>query len=55
VESGGKLLDTAAPLNFLPGFNLEGFANRDSSIYCDIYGIHSAKTIVRGTIRYKVR
>lgn len=39
-------------LNFLPGFNLEGFPNRDSTVYGKLYGIEDANTILRGTIRY---
>lgn len=39
-------------LDFLPGFNLEGFPNRDSTIYAKAYGIEDANTILRGTIRY---
>lgn len=40
------------PLDFLPGFNLEGFPNRDSTIYAKYYGIPEATTVLRGTIRY---
>lgn len=39
-------------LDFLPGFALEGFPNRDSTIYKDVYGI-TANTILRGTLRFK--
>ncbi|XP_005100303.1 alpha-aminoadipic semialdehyde synthase, mitochondrial [Aplysia californica] len=53
VPSEGGLLDSVRDLNFLPGFNLEGFPNRDSTIYAKEYGIESAHTILRGTIRYK--
>lgn len=53
IGDGGALLDIAEPLNFLPGFNIEGFPNRDSEIYADIYNIKDAHTILRGTIRYK--
>lgn len=41
------------PLNFLPGFNLEGFPNRDSTTYAKYYGISEATTVLRGTIRYR--
>jgi len=38
----------------LPGFALEGFPNRDSTQYGDLYGLGSkVQTLVRGTIRYK--
>jgi len=53
VPNDGGLLDACEDLKFLPGFNLEGFPNRDSTIYANEYGIESAETILRGTIRYK--
>lgn len=40
-------------LNFLPGFNLEGYCNRDAMQYVFLYGIPTAENIIRGTIRYK--
>ena len=40
--------------NLLPGAEMEGYFNRDSAKYVDIYDIHDATTIVRGTLRYKV-
>ena len=54
IPAGGELLNSTHDLDFLPGFHLEGFANRDSTIYEKLYGIQSAKTILRGTLRYKV-
>ena len=30
-----------------------GYPNRDSTIYGDLYGINSAQTLLRGTLRYK--
>ena len=50
----GHLLDHAQSMDFLPGFNLEGFPNRDSVQYSDIYGIQAANKIIRGTLRFKV-
>ncbi|KAG8223056.1 hypothetical protein J437_LFUL002004 [Ladona fulva] len=47
VEEGGSLMDSAEPLDFLPGFSLEGFPNRDSTKYADLYKIPEAKTILR--------
>ena len=38
----------------MPGLNLEGFPNRDSTKYKKLYNIENAKTIIRGTVRYKV-
>lgn len=40
-------------LDFLPGFALEGFPNRDSTIYKDLYGLNTATTVLRGTLRFK--
>ncbi|ELT95650.1 hypothetical protein CAPTEDRAFT_173154 [Capitella teleta] len=53
IGAGGSLLDSAFDLDFLPGFNIEGFPNRDSTVYSRLYGIESAQTVIRGTIRYK--
>ncbi|GAA6227679.1 alpha-aminoadipic semialdehyde synthase, mitochondrial [Lates japonicus] len=53
VPAGGSLMDSSAPMDFLPGFNLEGFPNRDSTKYAEPYGIQSAHTLVRGTLRFK--
>ncbi|KAL1420475.1 hypothetical protein MTO96_024297 [Rhipicephalus appendiculatus] len=49
----GSLLDNAGSVPFLPGFNLEGYPNRDSLIYKSTYGISNAHTVLRGTLRYK--
>ncbi|KAK3102273.1 hypothetical protein FSP39_010099 [Pinctada imbricata] len=53
IQPNGGLLDASRDLTFLPGFNLEGFPNRDSTMYTKEYGIESATTCLRGTIRYK--
>lgn len=53
VDPNGGLLDSVRPMDFLPGFNLEGYPNRDSTIYKELYGISDASTIIRGTLRYK--
>ncbi|CAG9819108.1 unnamed protein product [Phaedon cochleariae] len=52
IKEGGELMRAVKPLDFLPGFNLEGFPNRDSTKYAKFYGIEDANTILRGTIRY---
>lgn len=52
VAEGGELMSTTKPLRFLPGFNLEGFPNRDSTIYAKYYEIEDATTVLRGTLRY---
>ncbi len=48
-------MDSAVPMDFLPGFSLEGFPNRDSTNYAEPYGIQTAHTLVRGTLRFKVQ
>ncbi|KAL1495088.1 hypothetical protein ABEB36_010561 [Hypothenemus hampei] len=52
ISEGGELMGATKALDFLPGFNLEGFPNRDSTIYSKLYGIEDANTILRGTLRY---
>lgn len=54
VPAGGALMEATMPMDILPGFNLEGFPNRNSTIYADMYGIQSAHTLIRGTLRFKV-
>ncbi|KAK8788251.1 hypothetical protein V5799_021969 [Amblyomma americanum] len=49
----GSLLDNAREVPFLPGFNLEGYPNRDSLNYKTTYGINNAHTVLRGTLRFK--
>lgn len=53
IESGGSLMSAVQDLDFLPGFALEGFPNRDSTIYKDLYGLNNVHTILRGTLRFK--
>ncbi|XP_037034075.1 alpha-aminoadipic semialdehyde synthase, mitochondrial isoform X1 [Bradysia coprophila] len=54
ISGGGDLMSSPRELDFLPGFALEGFPNRDSTQYGDLYGLGSkVQTLVRGTIRYK--
>nr|XP_046249994.1 alpha-aminoadipic semialdehyde synthase, mitochondrial [Scatophagus argus] len=53
IPAGGSLMDSTAPMDFLPGFNLEGFPNRDSTKYAESYGIQTAHTLIRGTLRFK--
>ena len=52
VDPDGGLIDASMPMNFLPGFNLEGYPNRDSTIYGELYGLREAHTLLRGTLRY---
>ncbi|XP_029009341.1 alpha-aminoadipic semialdehyde synthase, mitochondrial [Betta splendens] len=53
IPAGGALMDSAVPMDIFPGFNLEGFPNRDSTNYTDLYGIETAHTMIRGTLRFK--
>merc|ERR1719193_1805148 len=46
-------VEATRDMDFLPGFSLEGYPNRDSTIYSELYGINEASTILRGTLRYK--
>lgn len=55
VPPGGSLMDSTTPMDFFPGFNLEGFPNRDSTKYAESYGIQTAHTLIRGTLRFKVQ
>lgn len=54
ILGGGDLMSAPKDLKFLPGFALEGFPNRDSTKYGELYGLGSnVSTLLRGTIRYK--
>ncbi|XP_035012716.2 alpha-aminoadipic semialdehyde synthase, mitochondrial isoform X2 [Hippoglossus stenolepis] len=53
IPAGGSLMDSTIPLDIFPGFNLEGFPNRNSTIYAEPYGIQTAHTLIRGTLRFK--
>ncbi|XP_018397271.1 PREDICTED: alpha-aminoadipic semialdehyde synthase, mitochondrial [Cyphomyrmex costatus] len=53
IAGGGDLMSTVQDLDFLPGFALEGYPNRDSTIYRDYYGLQNANTVLRGTLRFK--
>ncbi|KAH0553318.1 alpha-aminoadipic semialdehyde synthase, mitochondrial [Cotesia glomerata] len=53
IAGGGDLMSAVQSLDFLPGFALEGFPNRDSTMYRELYGIQNANTILRGTLRFK--
>ena len=47
-------MEKVKQLDLFPGFNLEGYPNRDSTLYAEKYGLHDVKTMLRGTLRYKV-
>ncbi|MBZ3890548.1 Alpha-aminoadipic semialdehyde synthase, mitochondrial [Sciurus carolinensis] len=53
VAGGVSFLDAVTSMDYFPGLNLEGYPNRDSTRYAEIYGIPSAHTLLRGTLRYK--
>ncbi|XP_058510934.1 alpha-aminoadipic semialdehyde synthase, mitochondrial isoform X2 [Ochotona princeps] len=53
VAGGVSFLDAVTTMDYFPGLNLEGYPNRDSTKYMEIYGIASAHTVLRGTLRYK--
>ncbi|XP_039716908.1 alpha-aminoadipic semialdehyde synthase, mitochondrial isoform X2 [Pteropus medius] len=53
VKGGVSFLDAVTPMDYYPGLNLEGYPNRDSTKYAEVYGIPSAHTLLRGTLRYK--
>ncbi|KAF5307902.1 hypothetical protein FQR65_LT06469 [Abscondita terminalis] len=53
IKAGGDLMGATRSLDFLPGFNLEGYPNGDSIKYAKHYDIPDAVTLLRGTIRYK--
>ncbi|XP_013358748.1 PREDICTED: alpha-aminoadipic semialdehyde synthase, mitochondrial [Chinchilla lanigera] len=53
VAGGISFLDAVTSMDYFPGLNLEGYPNRDSTRYAEIYGIPSAHTVLRGTLRYK--
>jgi alpha-aminoadipic semialdehyde synthase len=51
---GKELLQNASPfIDEWPDLHLECLPNRDSLLYEKVYGIESASTIFRGTLRYR--
>ncbi|XP_061780678.1 alpha-aminoadipic semialdehyde synthase, mitochondrial [Nerophis lumbriciformis] len=53
IPQGGALMDAATPMDFFPGFNFEGYPNRDSTKCAALYGIQNVHTLLRGTLRYE--
>ncbi|CAF2100508.1 unnamed protein product [Rotaria magnacalcarata] len=51
--NGGVIENGCTTANFLPGFNLECYPNRDSTTYIDSLQLDTVHTILRGTLRYK--
>lgn len=51
VMKEAKLMSNIIEESLIP---LEGYPNRDSLKYRDLYGIPEAHTVIRGTLRYQV-
>lgn len=54
VDPGERLLNEIRPTDQFPGYRLEEYPNRDSTLYKEKYNIQTADTIIRGTLRYEV-
>ncbi|KAJ3105973.1 hypothetical protein HDU96_008367 [Phlyctochytrium bullatum] len=50
---GPELMSSAKEIPIYPAFAFEGYPNRDSTPYTERYNIPEAKTVIRGTLRYK--
>ena len=48
-----EVLLSTVEKKFHPCFNFEGYYNRNSVKYKDVYHLNNVKTLIRGTIRYK--
>jgi len=55
VAAGGALLEEIKPSDMFPGYRLECYPNRDSTMYGGLYNITTANTLIRGTLRFEVR
>ncbi|XP_034029911.1 alpha-aminoadipic semialdehyde synthase, mitochondrial-like isoform X2 [Thalassophryne amazonica] len=53
IPEGGSLMDAATAMDCFSDFKLEGFPNGDSTVYAELYGIQTAHTLIRGTLRFK--
>ncbi|UJR16111.1 hypothetical protein I4U23_003023 [Adineta vaga] len=53
APNGNVIEDGCTSANFLPGFNLECYPNRDSTTYIESLQLDTVHTILRGTLRYK--
>jgi len=51
--SAADLLYTSFPKEVNMSLNLEGYPNRDSTQYVELYGLKDAKNVMRGTLRYQ--
>lgn len=52
IREGGELMLQSHKETSLPGFNLEGYPNRDSVPYTQRYGLQDVESFTRGTYRY---
>ncbi|KAJ3207371.1 hypothetical protein HDU67_007513, partial [Dinochytrium kinnereticum] len=50
---GTELMNSAKEIPIYPAFAFQGYPNRDSTPYTERYHIPEAKTVIRGTLRYK--
>jgi alpha-aminoadipic semialdehyde synthase len=53
IPQGGDILKIAREENLYPDLPMESYPNRDSTKYKEIYNIPEARTIIRGTLRYR--
>lgn len=54
ILAGETLRAAPKKLKFMPGFALEGYPNRDSTKYAELYGLDkNIDTLLRGTVRYR--
>lgn len=54
ILPGGNVMALPIESNILPNVELEGFPNRDSTQYQELYGLGNQLTsLLRGTFRYK--
>lgn len=53
IPAGGGLIQEIQDFHFFSGLELEGYPNRDSLAYKDLYELSHVSNIVRGTLRYK--
>ena len=52
ISDGGEIEKFVRPINILDGLELEGYPNRDSTKYIQLYNIPHAKNVIRGTLRF---
>ncbi|CAD6580672.1 MAG: hypothetical protein TREMPRED_002801 [Tremellales sp. Tagirdzhanova-0007] len=50
--AGEQLMASAKPYFFSPAYNLVCYANRDSSVFKEFYGLKDVQNLCRGSLRY---